>query len=246
MPFLSDALAYGLPRHEQDELIDSPGLDQHELHENLCDMGRVNRFGGGVALSQWALGQFVHFAQKPEARRNLIVVLDVGCGIGDIPRAFAANGVRVVATDISPQITHMAANESVPHSVPVLYAAADGMQLPLADASVDVAHCSFALHHFMPTVAVAFLREMQRVARQGIIVNDLVRSWAGIGGAWLLGHAISRNRLTRHDGLVSARRAYTLGELHKLAAQAGLHVAAQRVIVGYRAALVLKKDKEAE
>lgn len=232
----SGLLSYGLARRDHEELIDTPGLDSRELRENLHDMGRINRLLGGVTLSHWALGQFVHSAQPDPSSLS---ILDVGCGIGDISHSLAhAFGAQVFATDISPQIVRMAAEE-YRHGTSVSYAAADGMRLPLPDASVDVAHCSFTLHHFGLETAEQLLHEMARVARRGVIVNDLVRSWPGIAGAWLLGHVISSNRLTRHDGLASARRAYTHTELCELAERAGLRVAAMRVLAGYRAVLVL-------
>jgi SAM-dependent methyltransferase len=114
------------------------------------------------------------------------------------------------------------------------------LQLPFADNSVDLAMCSLTLHHFAPEPAVALLRELQRVARHGVIVNDIVRSWPGLLGAWLLGRLVSRNRLTRHDGLVSVRRAYTPAELHVLAQQAGLDVVSIRGLLGYRLVLSLR------
>ena len=50
---------------------------------------------------------------------------------------------------------------------------ADGRSLPYSDASFDVAHASLVLHHLEPADVVALLREMNRVSRRGIVVNDL-------------------------------------------------------------------------
>ena len=53
---------------------------------------------------------------------------------------------------------------------------------------------SLLVHHLEPAEALAFLREAARVARIGVIVNDLVRArhhW--IGACVLLGVA-TRNR----------------------------------------------------
>ena len=85
----------------------------------------------------------------------------------------------------------------------------DGRALADPDGSFDIVHSSMVLHHLEPEEAVVFLREMARVARRGVIVNDLVRSRLGWLGAWLISHLLTRSRYTRHDAPLSVRRAYT-------------------------------------
>ena len=63
------------------------------------------------------------------------------------------------------------------------------------------------------------LREMGRVARLGVVINDLDRSRIGWLGAWLIGHLLTRNRLTRHDAPLSVRRAYRPTEVVAIAAR---------------------------
>ena len=251
MSLHSSLLSYRLPRRDTVELIDTPDVGAAELAENLHDLSRVNQLFGGIALTAWALGTFVQSVQIVDNARvprlvqsvSPLTVLDIGSGLGDIPRALVARAerrgvpLRVIATDVNPQIVHFAQASGAP-SLVLHYAAADGMRLPFADNSIDVAACSLALHHFAPDQAVALLREMRRVARRGLIVNDIVRSWPGLAGAWLFGHLLSQNRLTRHDGLASVQRAYTPAELRDLATRAGLQVTAMRGVVGYRVAMI--------
>ena len=52
----------------------------------------------------------------------------------------------------------------------------DGRSLPWPDRSFDVVHASLLVHHLEPPEALAFLREAARVARLGVVVNDLVRA----------------------------------------------------------------------
>jgi hypothetical protein len=81
---------------------------------------------------------------------------------------------------------------------------------------------------------------MCRVARRGIVVNDLVRNWPGYAGAWLFSHALTRNPLTRHDAPLSARRAYTRREMTALFTCAGLSSVASIGFLGYRVALIAR------
>ncbi len=52
---------------------------------------------------------------------------------------------------------------------------ADVRALPLDDGAWTSSHASLVLHHLDPADAVAALREMRRVARRGVVVNDLRR-----------------------------------------------------------------------
>jgi ubiquinone/menaquinone biosynthesis C-methylase UbiE len=101
---------------------------------------------------------------------------------------------------------------------------ADVRALPFDDRAFDVAHASMVLHHLEPSDADVAIREMARVSRRGIVLNDLARGWLPWIGAWLLLNVLTRNRLTRHDGPLSVRRAYSLGEAKAMLAAAGLRV----------------------
>jgi SAM-dependent methyltransferase len=98
------------------------------------------------------------------------------------------------------------------------------MRLPFDDGAFDVAHCSLLLHHFAPRAAVALLRELRRVSRVGIVVNDLRRGWLSLAATGISVALLGRCRATRHDGILSVRRAYTIAELDALLDEAGLVV----------------------
>ena len=89
-----------------------------------------------------------------------------------------------------------------------------------------------------PDGVVAALREMRRVSRRGVLVNDLVRGRISYAGAWALSRAFTRNPISRHDAPLSARRSYTRAELSALAARAGLEPVAFYGVLGYRLAMV--------
>ena len=100
-------------------------------------------------------------------------------------------------------------------------AVADGLALPYPDGSFDIAHASLVLHHLTPADAIRFVAELRRVARIGIVVNDLDRSWPTWLGAWLLARTVARSRYTRHDAPLSVRRSYTRDEMTDLVRQIG-------------------------
>jgi ubiquinone/menaquinone biosynthesis C-methylase UbiE len=160
---------------------------------------------------------------------DVLEVLDVGTGAADIPagmlRAIGPwRTIHVTAVDSRPEVIEaaLALDPSLARDPNLSTGVADGRALPFPDGAFDVAHASLVLHHLERDDAIAFLRELGRVARIGVIVNDLQRSWLGWLGAWLVLHALTRNRFTLHDGPLSVRRAYTRREARELLAVAGL------------------------
>ena len=126
-------------------------------------------------------------------------------------------------------------------------AVSDGRALPFPDDAFDVAHASLVVHHLDPPDAVTFLRELARVARAGIVVNDLDRARIHWLGAWLIGHLLTRNPLTRHDAPLSVRRAYRPNEMRGLLGRAGLRpIAIERAFLGHRYAIAAVRVEEDE
>jgi ubiquinone/menaquinone biosynthesis C-methylase UbiE len=222
------------------ELLDGPLDDRPALVANLRDLTRINRLTGGVSLSARAIRDLL-----PQGG----TCLDVGTGAADIPVALLADARRrgvsleVTATDGRQEVLEAAlatrpALEFVPN---LTLGLANGRRLPWPDATFDVAHASLVLHHLEPEDAVAFLAELRRVARHGIVVNDLARGRLAWLGGWLLTHTLAASRYTRHDGPLSVRRAYTRPEMEGLLRRAGMEpVRAFTGFAGHRYAIVAR------
>lgn len=212
------------PHSDATELLDAPGtIPAPTLAHNLRDIRRVNRFAGGTAVVLRHLPELL----ADVSRGTPITLLDIATGSGDIPRALVRWGqrrgftFRVLATDVSEDVLAVARRETA-NEPTITIEACDARSLPYRDDAFDIAVCSLALHHFPRAEAVQVLAEMGRVSRRGIILNDLVRTWPGYVGAWLLGNATTTNRLTRHDAPLSILRAFTPKELTEMAREAGL------------------------
>jgi SAM-dependent methyltransferase len=212
-----DLLRTRSPDHE---LLDAELLDPDELTLNLREMAFLNRLPGGSGESVRAVERLIADLSDP-------IVLDVGTGSGDfVVRLCGRRPVRVIASDLRAEVLAIAArNLADINHVSVLQA--DARALPLADGEVDVVHASLLLHHLDPREAVAALREMRRVARRGVVINDLRRGPVPFALTALAVMVLSRGSWTHHDGILSARRAYTLDELDALAGEAGLALAAR-------------------
>lgn len=195
--------------------MDDPAVDVRELAANFTDIELANRWFGGIG---------------PVLREVLALgavrVLDVGCGSGDFARALlrragtAGRRLDVVALDASEAVLSIA-RERTGDEPALRFVLGDAAALAFDDASFEVATCNLALHHFEPPEAIRMLRELRRVASRAPLVCDLVRSPVAFVATVAFTRCIARNRLTKHDGPLSVRRAYTPAEALALAQRAG-------------------------
>ncbi len=211
-----------LPRATDAELLDAPTHDLAALADNLGDLRALDRYLGGTALTWRALWPLLRVL-PPSAP---LTMLDVATGGADGPRILAARAqhhgydLHPFASDRLADVLRLARNARA--TFPLIQH--DALAIPLADAAVDFVTCSLALHHFDPPTAVTLLRELCRIARRGVIVNDLRRGRLAYAGARLLARG-PWHTMARHDGPLSVLRAYTLEEARALLEQAGISAA---------------------
>jgi SAM-dependent methyltransferase len=198
------------------ELLDGGCLSLPEIEQNLVDLARLNLLPGGTSASIAGIERLVGIAARTR-------ILDAGTGRGDMPLAFARRGWPTVGLDVNPDVLLVARRETA-HQPLVEIVAGEGCALPFDDDSFDVAHASLFVHHFGPAEAVAILRELRRVARRGVVINDLRRGLLPLLATGVGVLAFGRSCVTWSDGIASARRSYTLTELDELISEAGLRI----------------------
>jgi SAM-dependent methyltransferase len=196
------------------EYLDDSAVPADVRARSMRDVARSNTlFGGAHAL----LAELPGVLPPPGGAATL---LDVGTGLGDLPRRARRlaerRGVRLetIGCDASASLLAAAAT-AITHR-----AAGDALALPFASGSVDIVTCSQLLHHFAFPDARRVLAELHRVARRGVIVSDLRRSWIAVSGFWLASWALRFHPITRHDGVTSVLRGFTAAELSTLARDA--------------------------
>jgi ubiquinone/menaquinone biosynthesis C-methylase UbiE len=226
------------------ELMDEPGVDPAELTRSLRDLRAVNLWLGGRWVVLRHLGGMIARLGAPGC-----TVLDAGTGSADLPLALARWGrargirVRVTATDFHPGTVEEARRHAA-GDPDVRVEPADALALPYADGAFDFSLCSTALHHFSDADAVRVLRELDRVARRGVVVSDFRRSPGALVGVRLLAETVwRRHPVTRHDAPLSIRRAFTPAELRALAEEAGVREARIHTHLPFRVALVVDRTR---
>jgi SAM-dependent methyltransferase len=199
------------------EALDDPRAAPALVRRMLADIARCNRWLGGTHAMRRGLLHLLDGADRGQE----LTLFDVGTGAGDLPRAArrlaARRGVRLVplALERIPEAARIAQVAGVPMILGCASA------LPLRARSVDIVLLSQVVHHLDADSTVRLLAECSSVARRGVIVADLRRSWFAGPGFRLAGAVLGLDRVTIDDGVTSVQRGYTPAELYGLCTQAG-------------------------
>ena len=204
------------------EHLDGP-LPAADLAASLADVERLNAWFGGhrVTLTEVARS----LSAIPRDRR--VIVLDVGGGRGDLALHLVdwarreGRTLRVLVLDRD-AATAALARRHCARAPEITVIQGDATALPIREGGVDVVACVLTLHHLPPDAAATALGEMSAAARAGIVVNDLLRGRLAWLAVWLTTRLFARHPVSRHDGPLSVRRAYSVPELETLAEKARL------------------------
>jgi ubiquinone/menaquinone biosynthesis C-methylase UbiE len=205
------------------EIIDGPPVPFKDMACCMMDIARVNALFGGRMVTMIHVKRLL--GALPADR--LITVLDVGTGAGDIPRELVrwarreGRRIRVFALDRDAATLRIAA-QVVRDYPEIRFVRGDALSLPIRPEAVDLTISAMTLHHLEPGAGVQYLAEMDRAARVGFVVNDLVRSRIAHWVVWLITRFVTRSAISRHDGPLSVKRSYTPREVSGLCEQAGL------------------------
>lgn len=200
------------------EWMDRPQPVSAELERDLDNLVSLNRHFGSHRLLRRFLGGWLE-------RDQVYRVLDVCTGAGDLPRLMVdwarPRGIRlrIDAIDAHPSTLAIAEKRSAAYPE-IRYVQADALAYD-AQPGYDLVHCSLALHHFSDEDAARLLKRCRELSNRFVLVSDLERHPLTTAGVWALTGLIYRDPMTRYDGRLSARRAFSFAEMAALADLAG-------------------------
>jgi hypothetical protein len=215
------------------ELLDDPRADPVAVGRELRDIARLNAwFGGTRAVVRELEPVFRHASQLQHATFRITwTLLDIGMGLGDIPRAVLAAArrygipLRLIGIELNRTAARLARDSD--RVVPLSAIVADGGAPPFAPRSVDIVVVSQVLHHLARSVAIRWIAACDRLARRAVVIADLHRSRLAMAGVWTAGLALGMSRLTRRDAVVSLQRGYTRAEFVAMLREAGVPAVAR-------------------
>ncbi len=218
-------------RSLEPEILDLRRPSREELESTQRFLGWINRRLGGVRAMRRAFESFAPSWTGP------VRVLDVGTGGADIPRALAdwaraaGRPAGIVGLDRERDMLELARQQS--RGCPeISFVRGDVRELPFKPRSFDYVTSSLFFHHLTDDGVVEALRAFDRIARRGIVVNDLLRRRRLL--LWTKFFTLFGNGIVRIDGPLSVRKSFTLPEIRALAARAGLGWLKAEAVFGHR------------
>ena len=191
-------------RIDTPELLDEHDAPREDMERSLRDLRRFNALYGGVGVYRRLLGRM-----RPAPKS----ILDVATGTADLIEKVP--GFRVGVDFKIDHLLYMR-NGSQVHRV-----VGNAFRLPFRENAFDVITSSHFFHHLTPDENRDLLRDMLRIARRGVIVNDTRRHYIPYFFVRLLGFLRLTGPITRNDAPASVLRGYTIDEARDIARDTG-------------------------
>lgn len=219
-------------------------------HADVLDASFVDALGVRVHCELQRLGEELQFGRRvaallgPEVQRlrerapGPVRVVDVGCGLGFVVRSIAHHralgpGVELVGVDLNTALVHEAARLATVEGLVCRFVRGDAFSPGVAvdDPARTLVISSGLLHHLPEGGLAEFFGAQCDLGVAAFAHWDIAPClWSTIG-AWVFHRARMRERVSRHDGVLSARRAHP-ATLLQGAASAGAPGYGARVLEG--------------
>ncbi len=224
-------------RSTQAEYFDALDRAEAEIIESYESLASINR----LFLFAEPFQRFVPRLLGQGHCRSLSI-LDLGAGDGSLGTLLADWAVnqhgwvwQFTNLDANPSALRRARGET--------NIVGSALALPFRDTSFDLVISSQMTHHLTSDEKITrHFREAWRVARKGILFTDLHRNVFLYGALDLFFRLRRYPKHFRDDALLSVRRGFRIGELRRLAEQAGLTDARAWLYFGARTILEARKS----
>ena len=201
-----------MQRSYEAELMDDFSIRDRRLDLALRELKIINKFLGGISVTISGLKRFVGLPPTG------LVIADIGSGSSDnlIAAKKMFPQIKIISVDKNPVTLRNS-------DTGLTKVNTDAFDLPFKNNSCDIIHAALFLHHFNEQEIKKLLNEFLRVAKSGIIINDLQRSYLALAGIKILTTILSKSEMVKNDGPLSVKRGFVKSELKNLLTEAGIN-----------------------
>ncbi|MBB1194337.1 methyltransferase [Flavobacterium sp. SOK18b] len=200
-------------RTDKPEIMDDFALEGEILRDALDKIAKINQLLGGNQLTLRGVKELIQLSKKEE-----IVIVDVGCGNGDMLRTLADFGIN---NNLNFKLIGIDANNfTISHAIQlsekytnISYRCEDIFKDSFKELKYDIILCTLTLHHFKNHEIEDLLKVFHTNSSIGIVINDLHRSPIAYRLFQGLCFVFQLNDMSREDGLTSILRGFKKEEL---------------------------------
>lgn len=210
-------------RSKEKEIMDEGIVGHEDWLLFLRDLTWVNRY----LISMRSFTSIINKFQKPA---KPLKIAEFACGGGYLLQRLAAWAnkrsleLKFFGYDINSHfIDH--ANQCVSSAtkqLPIQFSVQDIFSPDFVTQQFDIIICNLFCHHLTDEQLILFFKQMYRQASACVIINDLHRHRLAHLGFSIFSSIMRFSPMTKHDGLVSIRRAFVKKEMVALIERAGV------------------------
>lgn len=196
------------------EIMDDFNLEGSQLADALDKIAQINQFLGGNTLTLNGVKKLISKVPKGQ----MIAIVDLGCGNGDMLRTLAEYAVRnqlnfkLIGIDANLFTVNYATSSSLKYPN-IEYLSKDIFEIEFENLTFDIALCTLTLHHFNDNDIIRIIQNVETNAQLGIVVNDLHRSKIAYRLFQFIAMVLNLNEMSKKDGLISILRGFKKEEL---------------------------------
>lgn len=222
------------------EKMDQPGVAVEEIHQALRELETINKMLGGYHVIFDAL-------KKLEWNNDVIKILDLGCGGGDMLRAIALwarknnRKVNLVGVDWNPIMTDFATKHGSAFPE-ISFRTMSIFDDALLNEKADITMNSLFCHHFTNEEISFLVKRMYELSSKAVIINDLHRNWFAYYSIKWITAVFSKTYLVKYDAPLSVARSLSRIEWESVLENAGIKKYNLRWMWAWRWQVVVMKN----
>lgn len=196
------------------EVMDDFTMKGEILREALDKIAKINQLLGGNKLTLQGVQSLLSNIQSGKQ----LVIVDIGCGNGDMLRTLADYAAKndlnfkLIGIDANSFTIDYASSLSINYPN-ISYQCNDIFDSSFKTLKYDIVLCTLTLHHFKDEEIIQLMDVFFKNASIGIVINDLQRSAISYRLFQGLCFVFRLNPMSREDGLVSILRGFKKKEL---------------------------------
>jgi len=209
-------------RSSQKEQLDDLNLSGNQLHQTLDELALINKFLGNYQAIRKAI-----FNVISKSNQSSFQIIDIGCGGGDVlvflAKLFRKKGIQAsfLGIDGNENSLNYARQKAV--DFPEIQfkqddLLADTFHLPKCDLLIT----SHFIYHFDNQQVISFLQKHSKQIKLAFLASELERNSFAFWLFKLFSPFLNFSKMTKEDGALAIRRAFTKQELTTLLKKANI------------------------